>query len=65
MTHEHASDPRSHLQATLSYVENALEIFDPENMRYNFDKAPDLKSKIEAQLTALDGGSHRTSHKVR
>jgi len=51
-THEHASDPRPHLQAALSYLENTLEIFDPESMRYNFDKAPDLKSEIEAQLAA-------------
>ncbi|MGB7316411.1 MAG: hypothetical protein WBC85_00425, partial [Planktotalea sp.] len=52
--HDTTSNPRPHLNAALTHVDNALKIFDPTHMPYNHGTATTLRSKILAELAALD-----------
>ncbi|MEM1284560.1 MAG: helix-turn-helix transcriptional regulator [Pseudomonadota bacterium] len=52
--HETCTDPRPHLEAALVDVDNALRVFDPEHMPFNFDKATRVRDRIAAKLAALD-----------
>ena len=51
--HDSCTDPAPHLRAALAHVEAALEVFDPEHMPYDHQKATDLRDRLRA---ALDGG---------
>lgn len=52
--HETCADPRSHLEAALAHVGKALQVFDPEHMPYNFEKATRLRDSIAAKLAAFE-----------
>ena len=52
--HEHTPSPRPHFEAALSHVEAALNVFDPEHMRFQFEKATRLRDRLKARLAALD-----------
>ena len=52
--HESCTDRRPHLEAALAYAENALRIYDPEHMPYDFEKATQLRDRIAAKLAALE-----------
>ncbi|MEM9870722.1 MAG: hypothetical protein AAF822_05660 [Pseudomonadota bacterium] len=55
--HDSTSDPRPHLEAALVHVGNALRIYDPEHMSYDYGTATALRNKIQAALDALPSSS--------
>lgn len=52
--HDTTSDPRPHLDAALTHVDNALRIFDPAHLSYNHAKASRLRADILNALSSLD-----------
>ncbi|MBB96311.1 MAG: hypothetical protein CML68_17170 [Rhodobacteraceae bacterium] len=52
--HDSCTEPRVHLEAALTHVTAALEVFDPEHTSYEFGQCTELKTRIEAKLAALD-----------
>lgn len=52
--HDTCADPQPFLDAALSHVSAALEIFDPAHLSYHFNAATALKSSITEKLAAHD-----------
>ncbi|MEL7468133.1 MAG: helix-turn-helix transcriptional regulator [Pseudomonadota bacterium] len=44
-----------HLQSALIHVDRSLEVFDPEHMPFNFQKATRLREETQKKLAALEG----------
>ena len=53
--HDATADPRGHLEAALTHVEDALTVYDPEHMSYDHGTATDLRDRIKAKLATLKG----------
>ncbi|MEM6939878.1 MAG: hypothetical protein AAF943_18080 [Pseudomonadota bacterium] len=51
--HDTCTNPKPPLTAALEAVENALTVFDPEHLSYNYAKASRLRDEIRARLDAL------------
>lgn len=52
--HDTCADPLPHLHAALGHVTAALEVYDPEHMPFNFNKATKLKTRLEKKFAALN-----------
>ncbi len=51
--HDTTPDPRPHLDAALTHVDNALRIYDPIHMSYRHTQASALRDDILARLASL------------
>ncbi len=47
------TDVASRLGKALEHVDNALRVFEPKTMPYDYDTASDLKKQIEAMRAEL------------
>ncbi len=51
--HDTTADPRTHLTAALTHIDNALRIYDPVHMSYDHTKATRLRTHLLARLASL------------
>jgi tetratricopeptide (TPR) repeat protein len=51
--HDTCTDPAPALRAALDHVTAALEVFDPDHMPYNHQKATALRDRLQARLAGM------------
>lgn len=51
--HDTTTDPRPYLDAALTHVDNALRIYDPDHMSYDYGTATALRTHLLARLDSL------------
>lgn len=49
-----SSQSRAHLMSALSHAEQAVNAYDPEHMKYNYERATRLRDDLKARLAEFD-----------